>query len=79
MIGVFKNNLYYGQQNLYDDLSDGARYYPFAVTRLEDCPSVLIETGYVTNDAECYKLIEASTHRLFGQAIANGIEKTLLS
>ncbi len=79
MIKVFKNNLYYGQQELYDDLSDGARYYPFAVTRIEDCPSVLIETGYVTNDAECYKLIEASTHQLFGQAIADGIEKTLLS
>ncbi|MBE6775962.1 MAG: N-acetylmuramoyl-L-alanine amidase [Ruminococcaceae bacterium] len=77
MIKVFKNNLYYGQQELYDDLSDGAMYYPFAVTRLEDCPSVLIETGYVTNDAECYKLIESSTHQLFGQAIANGIEKTL--
>ncbi len=79
MIKVFKNNLYYGQQNLYDDLSDGARYYPFAVTRIEDCPSVLIETGYVTNDAECYKLIQSSTHQLFGQAIATGIEKTLLN
>ncbi len=79
MIGVFKNNLYYGQHSLYDDLSDGTIYYPFAVTRIEDCPSVLIETGYVTNDAECYKLIDTSTHQLFGQAIANGIEKTLLS
>ncbi len=79
MIKVFKNNLYYGQQNLYDDLSDGARYYPFAVTRIEDCPSVLIETGYVTNDAECYKLIQSSTHQLFGQAIAAGVEKTLLN
>ncbi|MBR5437716.1 MAG: N-acetylmuramoyl-L-alanine amidase, partial [Clostridia bacterium] len=79
MIGVFKNNLYYGQQDLYDDLSDGARFYPFYVTRGDDCPSVLIETGYVTNDAECYKLIQSSTHQLFGQAIAAGIEKTVLS
>ncbi len=78
MIKVFKNNLYYGRQDLYDDLSDGAMYYPFAVARIEDCPSVLIETGYVTNDAECYKIIESSTHQLFGQAIAAGIEKTLL-
>ncbi len=78
MISVFRNNLYYGQQGLYSDLSDGARYYPFAVTRLEDCPSVLIETGYVTNDEECYKLIQRETHTLFGQAIAAGIEKTLI-
>ncbi len=77
MISVFKNNLYYGQQELYSDLADGARYYPFAVTRLEDCPSVLIETGYVTNDSECYKLIQRDTHTLFGQAIARGIEKTI--
>lgn len=79
MIKVFKNSLYYGQQELYDDLSDGSMYYPFAVARLEDCPSVLIETGFVTNDNECYKLIQPSTHQLFGQAIASGIEKTLLS
>ncbi len=78
MISVFKNNLYYGQQGLYSDLSDGARYYPFSVARLEDCPSVLIETGYVTNDEECYKLIQRETHSLFGQAIANGIEKTII-
>lgn len=78
MISVFKNNLYYGQQGLYSDLSDGARYYPFAVARLEDCPSVLIETGYVTNDEECYKLIQRDTHTLFGQAIAAGIEKTII-
>lgn len=77
MIKVFKNHLYSGQPDLYDDLADGARFYPFSVTRIEDCPSVLIETGYMTNDNECYKLTQSRTHTLFGKAIADGIEKTI--
>lgn len=77
LLSVFKNNLYYGQSNLYDSLSDGTLYYPFSVTRLEDCPSVLIETGYVTNDNECMKLIDVNNQQKLAGAIANGIEQSL--
>ena len=77
LLGVFKNNLYYGQSDLYDDISDGSIYYPFSVTRLEDCPSVLIETGYVTNDNECLKLIDASNQQRLAAAIAQGVENSL--
>ncbi len=74
---VFRNNLYPGRQELYSQLLDGTRYYPFGVLRVEDCPSVLIETGYMTNDEECFKLIETENIRLLGNAIAQGIAKTL--
>lgn len=77
LLSVFKNNLYYGQSDLYDDISDGALYYPFSVTRLEDCPSVLIETGYVTNDNECLKLIDATNQQRLASAIAQGVENSL--
>lgn len=76
-LNVFRNNLYYGQSNLYDDIADGSVYYPFSVTRLEDCPSVLIETGYITNDSECLKLIDASNQQKLAGAIAEGIEASL--
>lgn len=79
MLSVFKGYLYSGQPSLYDSISDGAPYYPFSVTRLDECPSVLIETGYVTNNDECYKLIQPSNQQLLGQAIARGIEKTILN
>lgn len=78
MLSVFKSSLYAGQANLYDSLSDGAPYYPFSVTRLDECPSVLIETGFVTNNDECYKLIQPQNQQLLGEAIAKGIEKTIL-
>ena len=77
LLSVFKNNLYYGQSNLYDDISDGTVYYPFSVARLEDCPSVLIETGYVTNDNECLKLIDTANQQKLAGAIATGIEMAL--
>lgn len=78
LLAVFKNNLYYGQSDLYDDVADGAVYYPFSVTRLEDCPSVLIETGYITNDNECLKLIDATNQQKLAGAIAQGVENTLV-
>ena len=77
LLSVFKNNLYYAQSGLYDDISDGTVYYPFSVTRLEDCPSVLIETGYITNDNECLKLIDTSNQQKLASAIATGIELAL--
>jgi N-acetylmuramoyl-L-alanine amidase len=78
MLAVFKNNLYYGQSDLYDDVADGSIYYPFSVTRLEDCPSVLIETGYVTNDSECLKLIDTTNQQKLAAAIAQGVENSLV-
>ncbi|MDD6146290.1 MAG: N-acetylmuramoyl-L-alanine amidase [Oscillospiraceae bacterium] len=77
LLSVFKNNLYPGRTDIYDALADGTIYYPFSVTRIEDCPSVLIEVGYMTNDEECYKLIDAGNEQLFAAAIARGVERTL--
>ena len=74
---MFRNNLYYGQSDLYDVIADGTLYYPFSVARIEDCPSVLIETGYITNDNECMKLIDASNQQKLAAAIANGIEQSM--
>lgn len=77
LLSTFKNSLYYGQSDLYDDISDGTVYYPFSVARLEDCPSVLIETGYVTNDSECLKLIDAGNQQKLANAIATGVEASV--
>lgn len=77
MLSVFKSTLYYGQASLYDSISDGTPYYPFSVTRLDECPSVLIETGYVSNNDECYKLIQQHNQQALGEAIARGIERTI--
>lgn len=77
LLSVFRNTLYAGQSNLYGNLADGTVYYPFSVTRLEDCPSVLIETGYVTNDNECLKLVDSYNQQQIAEAIAKGIESSV--
>ncbi len=77
LLGVHRNSFYYGRQELYNELADAVQYYPFGVTRIEDCPSVLVEVGYVTNDEECYKLIDTNNQKLLGKAVADGIIKTL--
>lgn len=77
LLSVHRNHFYYGRQELYNELADNVQYYPFSVTRVEDCPSVLIEVGYMTNDEECYKLIDPSNQRLLGKAVADGIIRTL--
>lgn len=77
LVGVFRNNLYAGQQDIYNDIARGVMYYPFSVTRLEECPSTLVELGFITNDAECYMLTKEENQALLGQAIARGICKSL--
>lgn len=77
LLSVHRNHFYYGRQELYNELADNVQYYPFSVTRVEDCPSVLIEVGYMTNDEECYKLIDPSNQKLLGKAVADGIIRTL--
>ncbi len=79
LLTALKNSIYYGQTEYFDDISDGTMYYPFSVTRLEDCPSVLVETAFMTNDTECYALIETQNQQLFAEAIANGIEDTIVN
>lgn len=78
LLTAMKNSIYYGNASMYDAISDGTMYYPFSVTRLEDCPSVLVETAFMSNDTECLALIETQNQQRFAQAIADGIEDTIL-
>lgn len=77
IVTVYRDYLYYGQPELYDEIARGVKYYPFSVARLDECPSTLIEIGFMTNDAECYMLTLPENQQLLGQAIAKGICNTL--
>ena len=77
LLDVYKNSVYAGRTELFGEISDGVIYYPFSVTRVEECPSVLIEVGYMTNDEECYELIDSENQKLFGKAVADGIARTI--
>lgn len=77
IVTVYRDYLYYGQAELYGEIARGVKYYPFSVARLDECPSTLVEIGFMTNDAECYMLTLPENQQLLGQAIAKGICNTL--
>ena len=60
-------------------ISRGCDFHPFSVTRLEECPSVLIEVGYVTNNDDCAMMAEQTGREKLAVAIANGIERFINS
>ena len=70
LVSTYKNTIY--KQNL-ATIDRGTVFYPFSVTRIEECPSVLIEYGYVSNVSEC-KILEDPSHQAsLAAATVNGI------
>ena len=51
----------------------GVRFYPFQVTRVEECPAVLVECGYLSNATEASLLCTPQVQEMMSQSIAFGI------
>ena len=65
-------------QSIFDNAKtviDGrkVKYYPFYVTRVTDCPSILLENGFMTNDAELENLTDGAYTKKLAKAIAKGV------
>lgn len=57
----------------------GTSFYPFSVCRSTCCPSVLIETAFITNPDDCKALASLEGEDAIAQAICSGIEDYLSS
>ena len=62
-----KSETGYGMQN------KGAHFYPFLVTRIEVCPSVLVECGFISNSSDFRIINSASGRKAIAKGIYNGI------
>ena len=51
----------------------GTRTANFYVLRNTEMPAVLVETGYMTNEAECQNLASEAYQQLLAQGIADGV------
>lgn len=69
---VWKNSIYAGQSGI--KTSRGSNFYAFRVTRVEECPAILIEYGFISNITECQKLQNAKNRDLLAQATVDGIK-----
>lgn len=73
LLTAYKTYCYQDNPDMLSELDDGISFYPFYVTRSEYYPSVLIETGYISNDYECAFLTDAAYQQFFAYAIYCGI------
>lgn len=51
----------------------GVRWYPFRVTRVEECPTVLVEGGYLSNAKECAALNIPANQERIAKAVCQGV------
>lgn len=73
LLAAYRTSCYQNNTQMLNELDDGTSFYPFYVTRTESFPSVLIETGYISNDYECAFLTDDAYQQVFAYAIFCGI------
>lgn len=71
---VYKTHIYAPTDTNYSKVDKSIKFYPFYVTRMNDCPSVLVETGFMTNPVEGMILGNDNTQYWLASGISNGIE-----
>lgn len=76
------NNLVSAYRNYYytdpsseehENVDMGVKFFPYMVTRAEECPSVLVECGYLTNENDARFLMNSQGQTVLATAIAQGI------
>jgi N-acetylmuramoyl-L-alanine amidase len=83
IVAVYQNQLYtdanYGSAAaaLREKVDRKTKFFPFHVSRVEECPSILIEYGFGSNLRECGILMKDQNQELFAQATLEGIEDYL--
>ena len=77
---TYKNSIYSSASSAtLKKIDRGTNMYPFRVTRIEECPAVLIEYGFVSNISECKLLWSDSVQEKLAQATVDGIADYIAS
>jgi len=73
IVSAYKNNIYASNSTMAGKVDRGCKFKGFKVTRVEECPSILIEYGFVTNVTECKALANDTNQNTLAQATVNGL------
>ncbi len=73
IVSAYKQNVYASNPTMAGKADRGTKFKGFKVTRIEECPSVLIEYGFVTNVVECKALANDSTQNALAQGTVDGL------
>lgn len=75
IVSAYKDNIYKDKSaDFKSKISRGANFYAFRVARVEECPAILIEYGFVSNMAECEVLQTAANRDILAAATVQGIK-----
>lgn len=77
LAAVWGDKIYAGNSGI--KTNRGSNFYAFRVTRVEECPAILIEYGFVSNTTECQKLQDAKNRDMLAQATVDGIKSYIAS
>lgn len=73
LVSVYRNYIYSPTDTNYPAVDRGIKYYPFYVTRMNQCPAVLVETGFMTNPVEGSILANDNCQYWIAEGIVGGI------
>ncbi len=73
IVSAYKSQIYARNSAMASKVDRGAMFKGFRVTRIEECPSVLIEYGFVTNVTECNALANDKNRDVLAQATVDGL------
>lgn len=79
LVSTYRSSIYKEEDENYKNIDKKVKYYPFYVTRVDNCPSVLIETGFMTNFLEGRILINPVYQDYLAKGIADGINNYFYS
>jgi len=74
---IYTKSNYSDYLTLQSKVNRGAYFYPFEVTRIEECPAILVEYGFGSNLTECRALQKDQNQDILAQATLAGIEDYL--
>ncbi len=75
LVKAYKNEIYKDKPDI--KIDRGAGFYAFRVARVEECPAVLIEYGFVSNTDECQALQSPQNREILAKATVDGIRNYL--
>ncbi len=74
LVNAYRNNVYTDTSSeQYAGADKNCKFFPYMVTRVEECPSVLVECGYLTNPTDAAFLTSENGQGVIATAIAQGI------
>ena len=74
LVGAYRSYVYTDKESEeYKEVDAKCKFFPYMVTRVEECPSVLVECGYLTNPTDAAFLTSENGQGVIATAIAQGI------